>query len=68
MKKKHDFYIFSLIFENINDFQVSIATKRVGVPPYFLQYLDADRYEALKYEITKKFLFHYFHRNCRQRP
>ena len=55
-EKKHDFYIFLLIFENITDFKVCIAAKRVRVPPFFLQYSDADGYGAFTCKITKKFL------------
>ena len=45
MKNKHDFYTFPSIFEKITDFQVSIASKRVRVPPFFLEHSDADEYE-----------------------
>ena len=56
MRKKHDFYIFPLIFEKMTDFHVYIAAKRVRVPPSFLQQSDADGYGAFTCKITKKVL------------
>ena len=56
MRKKHDFYMFPLIFEKMTDFHVNIAAKRVRVSPFFLQYSYADGYGAFACKITKKFL------------
>ena len=55
MGKKHDFYIFPLIFKKMTDFHVNIADKRVRVPPFFLQHSDADEYGAFTCKIAKKF-------------
>ena len=56
MRKKHNFYIFPLIFEKMTDFHVNKAAKWVRVPPFFLRYSDADGYGAFAYKITKKIL------------